>query len=256
MQCIFLQMQSIARTYRKNTRRTGEASFQVVLEESDLWVTCALGFPPELPALVLEKLRELRGQISTWAKLNPLFLSSLSPLPPSPTDAQAPEIVQKMLAGSSTAGVGPMAAVAGAVAEYIAKFCLDFSQEVLVENGGDIYIFSNRPRTIALLAEPQSDATLALELTAEMFPLAVCSSSATIGHSLSFGEGELATVIAQDASLADAAATAFCNMLQSPNDIAKMLHAAENMPGVLGAFAQCKGQVGLWGQMQLVILEG
>lgn len=240
------------RNYRTASKRADEQSFQVMLGESDLWISCSKNAPKELPALVLEKLRELRAGISAWGAMNPAFFHSLVPLPQAP---KAPLTVQKMLKGAAAMQVGPMAAVAGVIAEEIARFCLQFSQEVLIENGGDIYIFSQRERVVALLPDPQNQSALAIKLPEKNFPLAVCSSSATMGHSLSFGRGELATIIAKDGAFADAAATAFCNKLKQADDIPQLLKKAERHNDILGIFLQCSEQLGLWGELELEVIK-
>ncbi len=166
------------------------------------------------------------------------------------------ELIRRMYAGSELLGVGPMAAVAGAVAQGMAEAFVGRSPELLVENGGDIYIYSSRPRQIGLLPDPEKGVLIGLALPASVFPCSVCSSSATIGHSLSFGRGELATVVARDAAVADAAATAFCNRLRKAGDINRVLEQAKSLQkhGLTGVFLQCGGSMGLWGDFELSVM--
>ncbi len=242
------------RTYRKASGREEEWSFQVMLEESDLWITCLREGNGGLPALMIAEVARLRTQLKDWMARYPEFAPSLVPLDPPRTEL--PEIIRRMYEGSALFEVGPMACVAGAVSQFIAERFQANSPELIVENGGDIYMFSNHDRKIGLLPDPEQGVLLGLNLPARSFPLSVCSSSATIGHSLSFGRGELATVVAKDACVADAAATAFCNLLKEPEDVDAVLEKAQSFrPGLLlGVFLQCRGNIGLWGDMELTVI--
>lgn len=242
-----------ARSYRASSVRGDEKSFQALIEESDLWITCRKDVPTDLPERVMQKLRELRSSLKAWMRLQPEFGPSLVPLE---VPENAPQIIKSMAAGGQRFNVGPMAAVAGAVAEVIAREFVEESPEFIVENGGDIFMFSSRPRTVALLPDPANGANIGIKLEASLFPLSICSSSSTIGHSLSFGKGELVTVLARDAAMADAAATSLCNLLKHKGNLQKIVEFAEETPEILGLFAQCGGEMGLWGEIELVVLEG
>ena len=245
-----------ARTYRAASSRPGEIAFQTLIEESDLWISCRKSYfdaEGNLPAKVAEKLREVRSSIKGWMRLQPEFGPSLAPVA---VPEHAPDIVKKMALGGERWQVGPMAAVAGAVAEEVARAFKDGSPDFLVENGGDIFMYSSGPRTVALLPYPSEGTSIGIRLGAHLFPLSVCSSSSTIGHSLSFGSGELATVIARDAALADAAATSLCNKLKKPSDVELVINEAQKDPDVIGVFAQCEKQMGLWGDIELLVING
>ncbi len=245
-----LSPQTTFRHYREqHSRHVDEVSFQVVVGETDLWVASREDFSRELSLLV----SRLRGEIRAYMALEPHFRTSLVPLPVLP---QAPEIVRRMAAGARLAGVGPFAAVAGTIAQMAAEHFQSRSPEMLVENGGDIYIQGRRERVIGLLPEVNSKAMLGLRIAGNALPLAVCSSSASIGHSLSFGQGELATVLAADGAFCDAAATALCNMLQSAEDIPLAVKQAQAWArhGLKGVFMQCGENMGMWGDFELVSL--
>lgn len=244
-----------ARTYRSAKIKSGEKSFQVILEESDLWISCRKDYydtVDDLPGRITQKLREARAAIKAWMRVQPEFGPSLVPVKVS---ANAPQIVQNMARGAERWNVGPMAAVAGAVAEEITRAFMDESPDFLVENGGDIFMASTKERTIALLPDPENGASIGIKLAAGLFPMSICSSSSTIGHSLSFGQGELVTVLARDASMADAAATHLCNNLKSPKDLEHIIKEAEEDPDIIGLFAQCGSQLGLWGDIELVVIN-
>ncbi len=238
------------RAYRGGCRpASGEVAFQVVVEQTDLWVVAQHDMSRTVHALVNECRRLLKG----YSALHPEFLSSLLPLDVEP---EAPDIVQFMARAGQICGVGPMAAVAGAVAQWVAERCVAQSPNLLVENGGDVYLCSTRERIVGLLADPAENMGLGLRLGPTEFPCSLCSSSATIGHSLSFGQGDLVVTRSRDASLADAAATALNNCLRTPEDLTLVMQHARRMgeKGLEGVFAQCGGQVGVWGRMELVPL--
>lgn len=229
---------------------SGEVSFNAVVEESDLRMTARLDLAQEVTQL----LTGLRGALKTYILLHPEFATSLTPLPPDPT---APPLVQAMLQAALVCQVGPMAAVAGAVAQATADHFASLSPDFLVENGGDLYMHSTRERLVGLLAKPVQGARLALRLPADGFPMALCGSSATIGHSLSFGKADLVTVKARSGALADAAATTLGNLAASAAHLPLVLERARELArvGVTGVFAQVEGKIGLWGDMELAVLE-
>lgn len=249
------------RHYRQqHATSENSTSFQVVQEETDLWITAPRLMQKEASQLV----RTLRGQIASWIALCPAFSHSLTPVA---VPEHAPEIIRRMAAGAALLDVGPMAAVAGTMAQMVAEGLLQVLRnesasnscqlyDILVENGGDIFMFSSRQRTVGLLPDPESNSVIGLVIPAEAMPLSVCSSSATIGHSLSLGSGELVSVVASDASIADAAATAFCNMLHHADDLQRVTDRAAQLQshGIRAVFAQCAGKIGIWGDIELTAI--
>lgn len=240
--------QGVGRGYREALAPDrGEVCFQVVLEESDLWVVARRDLSRE----IADCLRGVRAELKSHILIHPEFLASLEPLD-EPGDA--PEVARRMYAAAKACGVGPMAAVAGTIAQMVCERFVAASPDILVENGGDLFLCSTRERTVALLAEPGSGARLGLRIPAGEFPTSLCSSSGRIGHSLSLGHGDLVTVRADSGALADAAATALCNLLRSARDLSRVLEKAQELEavGVLGVFAQMGGQVAAWGRVELV----
>ncbi|EPR34765.1 ApbE family lipoprotein [Alkalidesulfovibrio alkalitolerans DSM 16529] len=241
-----------ARRYRASlSTQPGEVSFQVVVEESDLMITARRDLSHE----AADAARRLRGEIMAHAVLYPEFLTSLSPVA---APRGAPLIARRMCDAAARTGVGPMAAVAGAVAQGVAEALAEASPDVLVENGGDLYALSTRERTIGILADPSHGVALGVTIMPDEFPVSFCASSGRIGHSLSFGAGDLVAVRARDASLADAAATALCNRLRSSRDLAAVTDQAMAWEeiGIEGVFAQCDGRIALWGRMELTAIAG
>jgi len=242
---------STDRAYRDMVRpRPGEVRFQVAVEQTDLLVVAEADLRHEMAARVAR----VRGEIKNWMLFHPEFSASLVPVA---VPDSAPEIVRAMAQAAALCGVGPMAAVAGAVAQAVAEAFVGQSPNLLVENGGDSYLCSTRERVVALLAEPDSGASLGLRLAADAFPVALCASSGTIGHSLSLGRGDLVAVRARDARFADAAATALANVLRGPGDIQRVLDRAAELAGcgLEGVFVQFDEKIAAWGDLELVALE-
>ena len=241
------------RSYRRLPPHAGERSFQLVVEQTDLWITVDAECSDDLEAIALRRVNEVRAQIRAWLLLDPEFGASM--LPVSVPD-HAPEVIRRMGAASALMNVGPMATVAGAVAALVAGDLVRFTPNCLVENGGDSMLHSIRERVVGLLSDPEDGAVIGLRLKPEDFPLSLCASSSSIGHSFSFGRGELAVVRSRDAFVADAAATAFCNMLQEPDDAGRVAEYAAGFAhvGVDGVFLQCQGRIGVWGNMELTAL--
>lgn len=242
---------SADRAYRDSVRpQEGEVRFQVAVEQTDLLIVAEKDLQPEIASYVAQ----VRGEIKNWIMFHPEFADSLVPIP---MPDKAPPLIQSMIKAGNAAGVGPMAAVAGAVAQAVGDRFASESPNILVENGGDTYLHSTRERVVALLAEPDSGAMIGLKLEDGAFPVAVCASSGVIGHSLSLGTGDLVAVRARDARFADAAATALCNLLRSEADIDQVLRQAKELVkhGLEGVFAQYNDKLAAWGELELVALD-
>ena len=197
--------------------------------------------------LVTRTVVEARRQLERYIARHPAFRTALEPLP---LIDDPPEAARRMAAAAELTGLGPMAAVAGTLAQLGAEAALaDGCDEVIVENGGDIFLVAARPVTIALHAGAALGSRLAFHIDPQQTPLALCSSSGTMGHSLSFGRCDLATVASRDASLADAAATLVGNLVRRERDLTPALERVGAIPGVDGILAVVDGRIGLWGHL-------
>lgn len=238
------------RGYRDSvTPSSSETSFQVVVEQTDLFIVAE----KDLSSEVLDAVHEIRGILKGHMVLNPNFATSLVPLD---SPAGVHPVIRAMYEAARFCNVGPMAAVAGAVSQFVTEAIMPYSDNVIVENGGDIYMHSTRSRKVALLPEPDSGAKIGIAIGKKDFPVAVCSSSGTIGHSLSLGSGDLVTVLAKDARFADAAATSLANLLKSPADVPLVIEKARILGenGLSGVFVQYDDKIGAWGSIELVSL--
>ncbi len=232
------------RTYRQTVSASGLQQWNIVEQESDLQVYS----PVDVTAPIRRSLQAHRRILQEYIRRHPEFAVSLEPLPLDPT---APPIIAAMLQAAATTGVGPMAAVAGAIAQHVAWDVTDAAPEIIVENGGDIFLHSQRERLATIYGGPSllsNKLTLAL---AGGRPYGICTSSGTVGHSLSFGKADAVAIVAEDAILADAAATAVANRIQSAEDIADGLHYACAIPGVEGAVILIEQKVGIKGHIYL-----
>lgn len=191
-----------------------------------------------------------RNDLERYIARNPLFKLSLEPLE---VGAEVPGVVKLMAEAGRLADVGPMAAVAGTLAQLAVEDAVAAgAKNIVVENGGDIFIHGNRPYTVAIHAgESPLSNKIALEIDVTRLPLGVCTSSATVGPSLSFGEADAVTVLAKSGALADAAATAICNETKGgPEDGIKTgLRRAKVVRGLSAALIIYGKYVGSWGDL-------
>ncbi|MEM3555255.1 MAG: UPF0280 family protein [Candidatus Micrarchaeia archaeon] len=157
-----------------------------------------------------------RAELEEYLSFHPLFGSSLEPVE---VEEDAPLVVKLMAEAAEKTGVGPMAAVAGAIAEVILR---DVVAEgcgfAIIENGGDIAMLVNKPARVAVYAGSSPfSGRIWFEVKPEETPVGVCTSSGTVGHALSFGSADAAVAFADGAALADAAATAIGNIVKDDN---------------------------------------
>jgi len=233
------------RTYRNLVRTDDLIKFEVVVKETDLLIRAERDLSQETRESVLK----YRHQLETYIAMNPEFQQSLVPLA---DDPYAPEIVKEMIQTSQRAGVGPMATVAGVIADTVSKDLLKLSKEVIVENGGDIHLASSRERTIGIYA---GDSPLSLKIgiviSPEDTPLGICTSSGTVGPSLSFGKANAVCILSKSSAFADAVATAVGNVVKEKKDISLGLGRAREIDGVLGTLIIVEEKMGVLGKIKL-----
>lgn len=234
------------RIYRKNLNSKGLMNFTVVEQETDLHVSAKLNLEKE----VREYIKYYRKQIRDYIKINQLFKDSLIPIE---VEGNTQTIIQHMAWAGQKAGVGPMASVAGAIAHYVGNDILRFSNEIIIENGGDLFINSFTDKNILVYAGKSIFSNkLAISIKKESMPIGVCTSAGTVGHSLSFGNTDAVVVISKDTLLADAVATAVGNIVMTDNDINYGLQFANSIIGIEGVLIIIKDKLGVWGEIQLI----
>jgi len=233
------------RTYRHWIESKDLVSFNVTINETDLYIRATTNLQNKAQRIV----SKYRQQLEQYIRQNPEFQTSLKPLPVSPND---PHIIKDMLEAGQKANVGPMAAVAGALSEYTGRELLEFSPEIIIENGGDIFLKINQPKVVGIYAgKSPLTGKLGLEINPDTTPLGVCTSSGTVGHSLSFGKADAVVVTAGSATLADAVATSICNQVKSSDDINRAIESGKNIAGIKGIVIIIGSSIGVWGDMKL-----
>jgi uncharacterized protein len=236
------------RSYRRLHTAADLTYFSVKVKETDLHI----GALRELPREALRAIQECRDVLEDYIASHAGFQGALSPVP---CESDAPIIIKKMCAAAEKAGVGPMAAVAGAVAEHVGIHLLQYSEEVIVENGGDIFLAGKKERTIAIFAGPSPLSNKAgVRITPDMLPLGVCTSAGTFGHSLSFGKADAAMILARDAALADACATQLGNMIKDAGSLQYAIETIAKVEGVMGALGIIGDRMAAWGEIELIPL--
>ncbi len=241
-QCDF-DPQHCVRSYRQNIKSPDLISFQVKEKESDLLIQA----PILLQREALLSLRYYRTILEDYIRQNPQFKTTLTPYPP---DDSAHPMLKEMIAASAKCQVGPMASVAGCIAQYVAQSLLACTDEVIIENGGDLYLKSPASRKVIIYAgsSPLSN-KLYLKIDSYKTGMGVCTSSGTVGPSFSMGRADAVTVLSHSATLADAAATAIGNIIQTSADIKKGLNMAQTIDGIIGVVIIKDDRVGLWGEI-------
>lgn len=199
--------------------------------------------------VVTREIIHQRELLEAYISRHPAFRTSLAPVSLLP---DPPAIARRMSQAALLTGIGPMAAVAGTIAQMAAEAALrEGGADVIVENGGDVFLACSEAVVVGLhagKAHALGDC-LAFSVPADRMPLAVCSSSARMGHSLSLGDCDLATVVARDASLADAAATLACNLVRTRDGIDPALERVAGIAGVDGVLLVKDERVGLAGSL-------
>lgn len=239
------------RSYRQHHRQEDLVHFQLAIDETDLDIGIRKErFSPELVKWVEETIRACRKPLEDYIQEDKDFVSSLVPYTVLP---DAPPIVQTMSEAGRLAGVGPMAAVAGAVAEWVGKAIAKRSKDVIVENGGDIFMRTSRIRKVGIFAgdSPLSN-QIAIEVRPSQTPLGICTSSGKVGHSLSFGKADAVVVLSPSVPLADAVATATGNHIQTTDDLEKALEFASSINGVTGILLIKDDRLAAWGSIKLL----
>lgn len=231
------------RTYRGWVKADDLVASHVCQAESDLYILSK----QDAAAAAGDLLAEVRRDLETYIRRDEKFCTTLKPHRPA---YDAPLIARRMAAAAARYQVGPMAAVAGAIAECVGE---QLPGDAVVENGGDIYVRSGRPLTFTLYAGEESPFTGRLRFSPQVEgAYGVCTSSGTVGHSKSFGKADAVCVIARDTAAADAAATALCNRIESEADLDAVMEAAAADDEILGILAVMGERLGVWGSVEIM----
>jgi uncharacterized protein len=233
------------RIYRQWVKNKDLVAFNIIVEETDCYISASLNLYSKARKSILK----YRGMLKKYISTHPLFLTTLEPFFAEP---DAPQIIKAMAKAGEQASVGPMATVAGAIAHFVGEELSAYSPEVIIENGGDIYLRSRSDRLIGIFAGKSSlSGKIGLEISGKDTPLGICTSSGTVGHSLSFGKADAVVVLAETAILSDAIATFIGNIIITAADISRGIEQAQNIRGIKGILIIKDEEIGVWGKIKL-----
>ena len=231
------------RPLRKDGRKT--AKYQV----KETIVTVIADGPYH--AACLEAIRRTRADLELFIAEDPYFRSTLEPYA---CPAGAPEVVRRMCAASAKVGVGPMAAVAGAIAgAAVAAMVGAGARYALVDNGGDIALINDEAVTVGIYAGQSPIRGLGLEIPPRDRILGVCTSSGTVGPSISFGNADAALIVSDDVALADAAATALGNRITDEASLKGAFDFLKPVPEVTGAIGIVGDKMAMYGKLPKIV---
>jgi hypothetical protein len=234
------------RFYRDGVRAKDLHLTCIIDKETDLQILTNRRLDKEL---IKEKVGAYRWEIENYINKDRRFLTSLKPIS---VELRAPAIVQEMNKAARLVNVGPMAAVAGAIAEFLARDLLEMGyKEVIIENGGDIFLKTTKTRNVGIYTgKSRLWQDIYLKIRPQKTPLGICTSSGTVGHSLSFGSSDCVVILAKSAAFADAVATATANRVQTKQDLEKALDFAKSIKDVLGVVIIIDNNLISWGDIE------
>ncbi len=234
------------RFYRGISRPRDLKCYEVKIKETDLF--CCTG--EDLSGFIEERVLFYRNQLEEYIRLKPEFRESLTPVP---DDLFAPALLREMINVSASLGIGPMATVAGAIAEFVGKDITPLTDEYMIENGGDIALLTKRERVVLVYAKDSPfSRRIGIRIKPDRIPYGVCTSSGTVGPSISFGRADAVCIVGRSALLADGLATRVGNIVKRKDDIPHAIDVGKKYPGVLGILIILGDHIGLWGDLEIV----
>ncbi len=235
------------RTYRLLGEDKDLVPFSVKIAQTDLFIKAKKDFSKKVVKWVIK----YRDSLTRYIQKRKEFLTSLEPIP---EDKDAPKIVKDMIWYAKISGVGPMAGVAGAIAYYVGLELSRYSDEFIIENGGDIALLSKKERIIYIYPGEKSPfkGKLFLKIPPKEKIYGVATSSGKIGPSLSFGHTDSTTVLSPSPILSDMVATKLGNMVKSPQDIQDAILEGKRISKVEGILITIGDRMGIWGNINMV----
>lgn len=199
----------------------------------------------------LDAIYRARADLELFIAKDPFFCSTLEPYACPP---DAPAIARRMCEATAPVGVGPMASVAGTIAEAaVQAMARAGAGYALVDNGGDIALLNDETVTVGIFAGESPIKGLALEIPPQDRILGICTSSGTVGPSISFGNADAALVISDDVALADAAATALGNRITDATSLASAFDFLKEVPAVAGALGIIGDKMATYGTLPKIV---
>jgi uncharacterized protein len=248
------------RTYRDCMVGKGFDSFTVCVDETDVWIGIdSESFrklnKPEVKKATISYIKTLRRELSGYIAKYKVFQTSMVPID---EDPEAEGIVQEMIEAAIIAGTGPMAAVAGAFSESIGRQILEQFpvREILVENGGDIWISACRPVRLSVFAgDSPLSGKIGIIIQPDDTPLGVCTSSGTVGHSISLGKADAVTIACKNTAEADALATAYGNRIHTRDDIDIVIEEIKGRENIISALLIYKETAAVCGKCEVNVIH-
>ncbi len=234
------------RFYRRITQPSDLTCYEVKIKETDL-LCCTRG---DLRSFIEDRVLYYRNQLEEYIRAKPFFRESLAPLADDPF---APFIARAMIRASMDLNVGPMATVAGAVSEFVGEDVSSRSEEFIIENGGDIYMKTLKERVVLVYAKDSPfSGKIGIKVKPEDKPLGVCTSSGTVGPSLSFGKADAVCVVGSSALFADGLATRIGNIVKKRDDIPRAIDEGKAFPDISAILIIMGDYIGAWGDLEIV----
>ena len=229
------------------------------LKETFVWITAD---EKRYVEIAKEDITQRRKELERFVRWHPYFLVTLERYQIDEVEVsgtiekdELPEIVRRMIVTAGKFGIGPMSAVAGTLAEFAVEAMQDAGATyAMVDNGGDIALISDREVLVGIYAgESQFSNEIALRVKPSSSLIGICTSSGTVGHSISFGTADAATVISTSASLSDAAATALCNAITDAHSITEAFRSINHVESIDGALVIYKDMLATWGKVPEIV---
>jgi ApbE superfamily uncharacterized protein (UPF0280 family) len=229
------------------------------LKETFVWITAD---EKRYVEVAKEEITRQRKELERFVRGHPYFLVTFEryqmdevELVGARKKEEPPKIVRKMVDAASEFGIGPMAAVAGTLAEFAVEAMRDAGATyAMVDNGGDIALINDREVLVGIYAGESSFSNrIALRIKPSPSLVGICTSSGSVGHSISFGTADAATVISGSASLSDAAATALCNAVTDTPAIKDAFRAINHVASIEGALIIYKDVLATWGNVPEIV---
>ena len=226
---------------------SGFTRAKLEIDETAVTIAAEAGYISRALDAILRTREDVQRQIST----DPFFLTTFEPYD---CDCVTSDTIQRMCDASRAVGVGPMATVAGTIAQagleaMVAAGC----KHGWIDNGGDVALLIDRPVTIEIFCEPRAHRAFALRIDPLGEVLGVCASSGRVGHSISLGESDVAVAVADSAVLADAMATALGNNVRSDTSLDRCFNPFKHVKGFGGGLVMLDGDVGMWGNIPRIV---
>jgi len=202
-------------------------------------------------ARAVDAMKAARRDIERQIRKDRFFLTTLEPYD---SELCTSETTARMCAAAKLAGVGPMATVAGAIAQAaLDAMASEGCTHAWVDNGGDIALVLESPITLEVFTTPGSSKAFAFDLRTTGRKMGICSSSGRLGHSISFGDSDVAVAIADDAVVADAFATALGNEVKDRESLGRCFDTLNNTKSVIGGLVMMDGEVAIYGTVPKLV---